>query len=185
VRVESRLLPRFVVFLLALAAFPATPAQRLPGQRIPGEQPPGPGVTATAILPVTMEIVQQCIVSASDLDFGAYSSDSKTPARGQTAIQLTCGSGVTAEIALDAGTGAVGNTSRRQMLQDSGTDRMDYDLYQDAGRTTHWGDRSGRDTLEVLTTGKPQTVPIYGEIPSRQRVRDGTYSDVITVIVHY
>lgn len=181
-RVLVRRWRELFVVCLALAAFPAIPAQRdlQPGQRVPR-----PGVTATAILPVTIEIVQSCIVSASDLDFGAYAENSQTPARGQTSIQLHCGAGLTAEIALDAGTGAVGNTSRRQMSQDSGTDRMNYDLYQDPGRTVHWGDRSGRDTLEVLTTGAPQTVPIYGEIPARQRVRDGTYSDVITVIVHY
>jgi spore coat protein U-like protein len=142
-------------------------------------------VTDTAILPVRIEIVRSCTVSASDLDFGAYPSDSKTPARGQTAITLTCGADTTVEVSLDAGTGTGGNTSRRQLRQDAGTDRMDYDLFQDPARTIHWGDRSGRDTLEVHTTGVPQTVPIYGEIPAGQRVRDGTYSDMITVTVHY
>ena len=62
-------------------------------------------------------------------------------------------------------------------------DRLDYDLFQDPGRTIHWGDRSGMDTLEVLTTGAPQTVPVYGQIPGGQRVRDGIYSDMITVRV--
>ena len=166
---------RLVVVFLVLAAFPATPAQRLPQ----------PGITATAVMPVTIEIVQACTVSASDLVFGAYNSNSKTPVHGQTAISLNCGVGVTAEIALDAGTGPGGRTERRQMRQDSGTDRMDYGLYQDPGRKVHWGDRSGRDTLEVLTTGATQTVPVYGEIPAGQRVRDGTYSDMITVTVHY
>ena len=179
-RVLTRNGRRFVVVFLALTAFPATPAQRLPGERIPQ-----PGTTATAIMPVTIEIVQACTVSASDMNFGAIASNSKTPVLGQTAIQLRCGAGATAEIALDAGTGAVGNTSRRRMSQDSGTDRMEYDLYQDPGRTIHWGDRSGRDTLEVLTTGAPQTVPIYGQIPAGQRVRDGNYSDMITITVHY
>ena len=142
-------------------------------------------MTATAILPVTIEIVESCHVSASDLDFGAYASNQTTPVLGQTTIELRCGAGTTAELLLDAGTGSNRNTSRRQMGQDSGIDRMDYDLYQDAGRTIHWGDRSGRDTLEVVTTGAPMTVPIYGEIPARQRVRDGTYSDTITLTVHY
>ena len=89
------------------------------------------------------------------------------------------------EICLDAGTGALGNTSRRQMSQDSGTDRMDYDRYQDPGRTVHWGDKSGSDTVEVETTGAVMTVPVYGRIASGQKVRDGTYNDVITVQVHY
>ena len=37
----------------------------------------------------------------------------------------------------------------------------------------------------VQSTGAPQTVPIYGRIPASQRVRDGTYSDTITVTVQY
>ena len=179
-RKVTRKWQRFVVVFLALTAIPATPAQRIPGQRLPT-----PGVTATAILPVTIEIVQSCLVSASDLDFGAYPSNSKTPAQGQTAISLHCGAGVTVEIALDAGTETGSNTNRRKLASGSGPERLDYDLYQDPGRTIHWGDRSGRDTLEVLTTGAPQTVPVYGQIPAGQRAREGTYSDVITVTVHF
>ena len=142
-------------------------------------------LTATAVMPVRMEIVVSCQVSVSDLDFGSYASGSTAPVLAQTDIQLYCGAGATAEIALDAGKGLGGNTSRRKLAQDRGIDRMEYDLYQDAGRTLHWGDRSGSDTKEVLTTGEPQTIPIYGEIPASQRVRDGTYSDLITVSVYY
>jgi spore coat protein U-like protein len=160
---------------LAFATFPLTHAQNVPR----------PGVTANAIMPVTIEIVRSCIVSASDLDFGAYVSNSATPAIGQTTISLSCGAGVTVEISLDAGTSPGNNTSRRQMLLDTDNGRLDYDLFQDPGRTIHWGDRSGRDTLEVLTTDAVQTVPVYGEIPAGQRARDGTYSDMITITVHY
>lgn len=42
-------------------------------------------------------------------------------------------------------------------LPDGGKDRLDYDLFQDPGRTIHWGDRSGVDTLEVTATGAQQT----------------------------
>ena len=155
---------------LALAALPAT----LRAQTI---------FTATAGMPVRMEIVASCSVSAADLDFGAYASNSQTPAQGQTAIQLLCGAGTVAELSLDAGSGPGGNTSRRRMEQDGGQDRLDYDLFQDPARTIHWGDRSGVDTLEVEATGAPQTVPVYGQIPGGQRVRGGIYSDMITVRV--
>lgn len=171
---------RYVVVFLALTAFPATPAQRLPGQRIPQ-----PGVTATAIMPITIEIVQSCTVSATDLNFGAIASNSQTPVLGQTAIQLHCGVGATVEVSLDDGSSPGGNTSRRRLAQDSGSDRLDYGLYQDPGRTIHWGDRSGRDTVEITTTGLAQTLPIYGEIPAGQRAREGTYSDMITVTLKY
>ena len=179
-RLLTRKWPRFVVVFLALTAFPATHAQRFPGQRIPQ-----PGTTATAIMPITIEIVQSCLVSASDLNFGTIASSSPVAVLGQTTIQLNCGVGATVEISLDDGTSPGGSTSRRRLVQDPGIDRLDYNLYQDPGRTIHWGDRSGRDTLEVLTTGALQTVPIYGEIPAGQRVREGTYSDMITVTLKY
>src|SRR5688500_10883114 len=139
--------------------------------------------TATAGMPVRIEIAASCAVSASDLDFGAYASNQNAPVQGQTAIQLLCGTGTLAELSLDAGTGPGGSTSRRRMEQEAGRDRLDYDLFQDPGRTIHWGDRSGVDTLEVETTGAQQTVPVYGQVPGGQRVRDGIYSDMITVRV--
>jgi spore coat protein U-like protein len=163
---------RFFVVWLALAALPATSRAQTT-------------FTATAGMPVRIEIVASCTVSASDLDFGAYSSNQNTPVQGQTAIQLLCGAETTAEVSLDAGSGPGGNTNNRRMEQDAGSDRLDYDLFQDPGRTIHWGDRSGRDTLEVHTTGLPLAIPVYGQIPGGQRVRDGTYSDTITVRVVY
>jgi spore coat protein U-like protein len=176
------MLLRYVVVLVGLAVDPATSAQP---QRIPGQRIPTPGVTDNAIMPVTIEIVQSCIVSAADLDFGVYASNSPTAVLGQTTVQLTCGAGVTAELSLDAGTGVGASTSNRRMEAEGGRGRISYGLYQDPGRTIHWGDRSGRDTLEVLTTGTLQTVPIYGQIPAGQREQEGTYSDMITITVHY
>lgn len=144
-----------------------------------------PVFTVTAGMPVRIELVGFCNVSASNLDFGAYASNQKAPVQGQTTIQLQCSPGTVAELSLDAGTGPGRNTKRRKMEQERGIDRLDYDLYQDPGRTMQWGDNSGRDTVEVEATGAPQAIPVYGQIPGGQRVRDGIYSDVITVTVFY
>jgi spore coat protein U-like protein len=159
------------VACLALAALPAVPRAQI--------------FTATTGMPVRIELVGFCNVGAADLDFGAYASNQSGPAQGQTNIQLLCSGGAVAELRLDAGTGPGRNTSRRRLEQDGGSDRLDYGLFQDPGRTVHWGDRSGVDTLEVQTTGVPQTIPIYGQIPGGQRVRDGIYSDMITVHVFF
>jgi spore coat protein U-like protein len=134
---------------------------------------------------VGIEIVTACTVSVADLDFGNYASNSPTAVQGQTTIQLRCGAGSTAELFLDEGSGPGGSTSRRRLDQDSGRGTLDYDLFQDPGRTIHWGDRSGRDTVEVETTGSQQSIPIYGEIPAGQRALEGTYSDTITIRVLY
>jgi len=142
-------------------------------------------VTATAGMVVGIEIVAACTVSVADLNFGAYASNSKTSVQGQTTIQLRCGAGAVAELSLDAGSGPGATTSNRRLEQDSGKGRLDYDLFQDPGRTIHWGNRSGVDTLEVVATGAQQTVPIYGQIPAGQRALEGTYSDTITLRVQY
>jgi spore coat protein U domain-containing protein, fimbrial subunit CupE1/2/3/6 len=136
-------------------------------------------------MPVRIELVAVCTVTATDLNFGAYSPRSQAPLQGQSTIELLCGGPVTAEVSLDAGSGAGASTTNRRMEQEAGTDRLDYDLYQDAGRTIHWGTRSGVDTLEVQTTGLTLTIPVYGQIPGGQRAREGTYSDTITVRVVY
>ena len=162
----------FLVVWLALVALPA--ASR--AQTV---------FTATAGMPVRIEMVASCFVSATDLDFGAYASNSPTPVQGQTTIQLVCGAQTTAEVGLDEGSGVGAATTNRRMEADAGAGRLDYELHQDAARTIHWGDRSGRDTLEVQTTGAPLTIPVYGRIPARQRAQEGTYSDTITVRVMY
>jgi len=170
------LLPKYrrlvAVAFLALAALPAISRAQA-------------NVTATAGMVVGVEIVAACTVSVADLNFGAYASNSKTPVQGQTTIQLRCGAGAVAELSLDAGSGPGATTSNRRLEQDSGRSRLDYDLFQDPGRTIHWGNRSGVDTLEVVATGAQQTVPIYGQIPAGQRALEGTYSDTITLRVQY
>ena len=159
------------VLWLALAALPAT----LLAQTF----------TTTSGMPVRIELVGFCNVSASDLDFGVYASDQNAPAQGQTTIQLQCSPGTVAELGLDEGTGTPTSTSRRKLEHERGLGQLEYDLFQNAARTVHWGDKPGVDTLEVQATGAPQTVPVYGRIPGGQRVRDGVYSDTITVRVHF
>lgn len=159
----------WAVAVLSLAATPATPQD----------------FTATAGMLVRIEITANCIVSASDLNFGVYTSNSSTPAQGQSTIQLVCSPGAHVEVSLDPGTGPGRNTKRRRMEQDQGTDRLDYDLFQDPARTVHWGDKLGEDTQEVVTTGAAQTLTVYGVIPAGQRARDGSYSDTITIHLHF
>ena len=141
--------------------------------------------TATSGMPVRIEIAASCLVTASDLDFGAYNAATGAPTRGQTTIQLLCAPGLGAELALDAGSAAGATTMSRKLNSESSADRLDYGLFQDAARSVHWGDTTGTDTMEVLTTGAPQLVPVYGEIPAGQRTQPGTYSDVITVRVQF
>jgi spore coat protein U-like protein len=141
--------------------------------------------TFTAGMPVRIDIVASCIVTASDLDFGAYNAAAATPGSGQGSIQLQCSPGQGAEVSLDAGSTPGATPSQRQMASASGSDRLHYGLYQDPGRMVNWGETPGVDTLEVLTTGEPQALPVYGQVPAGQRIPAGSYGDVITVRVQF
>jgi spore coat protein U-like protein len=163
---------RFLLACLALAAWSGTALAQT--------------YTATAGMPVRVELVGQCTVNATDLNFGTYASLAPGSVYGQAAIELSCPSGTTAEVSLDAGINARGNSTRRRSMREPDGDQLDYDLFQDSARNIHWGDnRSGRDALEVVTTGPSMSIPVYGAIPGRQKVRDGSYSDIITVTVAY
>ena len=139
--------------------------------------------TATAVLPVTLQIVGTCDVRASDLSFGAYATGSGTPLGGQTTLVLECTAGMDVEVGLDAGQGAGATVQERRMM--SGTEALRYGLYQDAARIRVWGDTAGVDTLHMQGAGTPQNVTIYGQIPANQKVPAGSYSDVITVRVYF
>ena len=161
----------FFVLALALVALPAAVRAQI--------------YTTTGAMPVRIELVTICTVAVADLYFGDYLSNSAAPVLGQTTISLHCAAGETAEIGLDAGSGVGASTSNRRMEAMQGRGRISYGLFQDPGRTMVWGDRSGRDTLEVQTTGELQSIPIYGQIPAGQRELEGVYSDTITLRVMY
>jgi spore coat protein U-like protein len=142
-RAPSRNSQQLIGAFLALASLPTAPV--------------GQTFTATSGMPVRIEIVASCVVSAADLDFGAYNTSTATPARGQTNIELQCSPGLIAEVSLDAGTTPGSNTSRRKLRSESGGNRIDYG-HQDAGRTVHWATLR-RGYAEVLTTARPRRCP--------------------------
>jgi spore coat protein U-like protein len=67
----------------------------------------------------------------------------------------------------------------------SGTNTIAYNLFQDSGDTTIWGDGSGVTKTEnyTLPLGGSETLPIYGNVPGGQNVRAGTYTDGVSVTV--
>jgi spore coat protein U-like protein len=62
---------------------------------------------------------------------------------------------------------------------------LHYSLFQDSARTINWGNTVGTDTVAGTGNGGGQTLTVYGQIPSGQGNRPGTYNDTITVTVTY
>lgn len=129
-----------------------------------------------------------CSVSnITGMSFGGY--DSLNPSSLVTAGSLTlcCDElGPSDFVTVDLGLGSSGNPSERAMVQ--GTDRLAYNLYMDRALTMIWGD--GFDGTAHYgpvhpSNGSCSSIPIYGYMPPRQAVRQGSYSDTVTVTLSF
>jgi spore coat protein U-like protein len=122
-------------------------------------------------------------VTASDLDFGAYTSQGSSPLTSTTILRATCTPGSTYNIGLSDGTGGGTIYSGRKMA--SGQNKLNYQLYRDSARTNIWGNTTGTDTVQDVGTGLAKDHTVFGTIPAAQVVPSGDYADTITVRVSY
>jgi len=65
-----------------------------------------------------------------------------------------------------------------------GTDTLNFELYEDAGRTTVYDSASPGNTATAASNG-PVTENVYGRIPALQDVGVGAYAGSVTVTVEY
>lgn len=150
------------------------------------------GLTSTSLLsaasvtntmPVKIVIQNACNVATTaptTLDFGT-AGPLVANVDQQATITVTCTSGATYNVGLDGGGGA--NINARRMI--NGTNTVGYQLYQNAGRTTVWGNTPGTDTVPGTGNGTSQTLTVYGRVPPQTTPPAATYNDSVTVTVNY
>ncbi len=139
--------------------------------------------TSTGGFNASISIDDDCnIVAAVDLNFGSHGLINSN-VDSATAVLLTCTSGTTYDIGLNAGTTAGGTTSVRKMTTAGAT--IDYQLSQDGGHATNWGNSVGVDTVSSTGTGSLQVFPIFARVPTQTTPAAGVYSDTITVTVTF
>jgi len=139
--------------------------------------------TTTTTFTVTATVLSVCSVAATNLAFGNYDASSGTANDASSTVTVTCTPSETYDVGLDAGTGSGATVAVRRMT--NGGNTLDYSLYQDAGRTTVWGQTIGTNTQAGTGNGSGQAFTVYGRIPTAQYVAAGNYSDTITATVTY
>jgi len=145
---------------------------------------PAMAQTATTTFPVTATVLTSCSVSANPLAFGTYNPTSATPLDATTTLSVLCTVGTSFTVGLSAGTAAGATVTTRQMS--NAANRLNYGLFQQAGRTTVWGNTPGTNTPPATTAPViPTTLTVYGRVPASQNVPAGDYTDTITVTVNY
>ena len=137
---------------------------------------------------VTANVVGDCTVSATDLDFGQVTSSIESrPVESIGVITMNCTNNLNYTIALDAGQGPAATVAMR-MLNRYGTpfEVLRYSLYVDRNHRRTWGDGTlGTETVHDKGTGHAQTFTVHGQIPPQPNPAAGSYADMVRVIVTY
>lgn len=150
-----------------------------------------PAGTATANLGVSATVGSGCVVLTTPVAFGTYNAGSATPTDSAGSIVVTCTTGTTYSVALDAGASAstASNVTTRRMT--AGTARfLPYQLYLDNAYATVWGDGANGSSVSPASgshtaTGLPQSLNVYGRIAVGQFVTAGIYADTVVATVTY
>lgn len=145
--------------------------------------------TAAANLPVSVTVTNNCTISSTAVTFPNYDPIG-THATGPDdsnagSVIVTCTKGTVTHIGLGLGANASG-TQRR--MKDSGTNYLNYELYQNEGRTTGWGNDSSNwytPNPEAAPDKNPRTFTVYGRIPQAQDVPAGNYADTVVATVNF
>jgi spore coat protein U-like protein len=128
-----------------------------------------------------------CTVSATGVNFGAYDVFVTTPLDSTGTVTVTCDQAPPVDVTIAIGpSGTSGGFVPRRMRSASSPDRLNYNLFVNAGRSTVWGDGApGTSTvfLKNVTKNRPAVTTIYGRVPPGQDVSVGSYSDSLTVTI--
>ena len=145
------------------------------------------GLASLLCLLLAGEAGAACTVSATGINFGAYDVFVATPLDSTGTVTVTCDQAPPADIVVAIGpSGTSGAFIPRQMRSASSPDRLNYNLFTNAGRSTVWGDgAAGTSTvfLKNVKKNRPAVTTIYGRIPAGQNVSVGSYSDSLTVTI--
>lgn len=146
--------------------------------------PSAMAATATGTMGVSATVQTACSLSTIDLAFGNYDPTSATATDASSTINVTCTSGTSFTVGVNAGTTSGTTVSTRKLA--NGANRLAYGLYQDAARTTNWGNTPGLDTpAAIVASSSASSLTVYGRLSASQNVPAGTYTDTVTVTVNY
>ena len=137
-------------------------------------------------LSVKSNIVGACVITTTEMDFGAYSGSEllgtgevKHNCTLSTVAKVTMNQGITGQ----AKTGSSDAVPLRRLKHGAG-DYLEYFIYSDSIRNTVWGNTAATGK-EVTGTGAVATVPVYGKIAAGQAQPAGNYVDTVLVTITF
>jgi len=145
--------------------------------------------SATSNFTVTAAVANNCTISSTAIGFGDYDpivANASTPLDVAGTVVITCTKGAATTIGLNTGNNAA-NASGTTRAMKSGSDYLSYEIYQEAARTTVWGNSgTGLFTPPAAPSKNPRTFQTYGRVPAAQDVPAGaSYTDTVTATVNF
>jgi len=143
----------------------------------------------TAMMNVSVIVKHSCSINSNPMTFGTYDgivANASNALEATATITSTCTSGVEALITMNAGASAGSGSADapvRRMTAGPGK-YLDYQVYSNVARDRVWGNTVPTG-VALNETGVPQSLTVYGSIPSAQVVPEGDYSDQIYVTISY
>lgn len=137
--------------------------------------------TVTGTLNVSATVNAACAVSTSPVAFGIIVSSTTNSATGT--ITVTCTNGTNYTIAL--GDGNYYSSGRRMQSSATTYEYLPYELYQEVGHTTLWGDGTHGTTVSGAGIGSSQAYTVYGLVPTNQYPKVDSYADAVLVTITY
>ena len=141
----------------------------------------------SANLDVTANVVANCTISTTPLDFGNYdpvgvnaTADKAEATAGVVSVACTKGS---AGLRIDLGAGSNFSGGRRMT---GGGDFLGYDLYQDSTHATSWGSGAAAGlTIANATSRTARTFDVYGLVPQNQDASVAAYADTVLATINF
>lgn len=144
--------------------------------------------TKTDTFKVNANVQANCIVSATNLNFGNYRGVAARDGTSDVVVRCTKDAGYT--LALSAGSST--DYAARTMSDTVSGGTLEYNLYTDVTYADIWGNGTDSSTVtgtgDGMASGSAITHTVYGLLPdnaNNQAAPAGSYSDTITVTVEY
>ena len=147
---------------------------------------PVSAATATTNLGVSATVTVNCTISTAALAFGSYDPVGTNAAAnldGTGTVTVACTKGTTATVGLGLGLNASGSTRR---MSDGSGNFLTYEMYQDSGHTTVWGNAGGALLSPAAAPSKAaRNFTVYGQVAGNQDAAAGAYSDTVVATVNF
>ncbi|MDN4058445.1 spore coat U domain-containing protein [Massilia sp. YIM B02769] len=140
------------------------------------------GASATVPFRVRATVINNCVINASNLAFGASTVLTGT-VRANAALSVQCTANNAYRISLNGGLN--GTVAARRMRNPSTGEMV---LYAISGTPDGpvWGDGSlGTSMVTGTGTGAVQSVPIFGSVPKQTTPSPGDYKDTVTATIYF